>query len=200
MEVMKRILDKILYWIVVVLFALLVVVVVWQVVTRSVMQSPSTWTEEGARITFVWLGLFAAAYVFGERGHVAVEVLVRKFPEGVERIIAIIVQLLVLFFALVILVWGGYGAAQNAWMFHVSSLPLTVGQVYLALPVSGVLMAFYAIYYLVGLIRGTEAPYPDLTDEVEIDAEIPDAETRKLVNEPVGGANGDAAGKKGGDR
>lgn len=200
MEAIKHVLDKILYWIVVVLFALLVVVVVWQVVTRSIMQSPSTWTEEGARITFVWLGLFAAAYVFGERGHVAVEVLVRKFPENVERVIAIIVQLLVLVFAVFILIWGGYGAAQNAWNLHVSSLPLTVGQVYLALPVSGVLMAFYAIYYLVGLIGGSVEPYSDLADEVEIDASIPDAQIRELVDEPVKGSGDGTSSQKGGDR
>lgn len=198
MEAIKQVLDKILYWIVVVLFALLVVIVTWQVISRSVLHDPSTWTEEGARITFVWLGLFAAAYVFGERGHVAVEVLVRKFPENVERIIAICVQLLVLTFAVFVLIWGGYGAAQNAWMLHVSSLPLTVGQVYLALPVSGVLMAFYSIYYLVGLIGGSVAPYPDIEDEVAIDAEIPDAATRELVDEPVAGADGSTS--KGGDR
>ena len=92
MEMTKKILDRVLFWITVVLFALLVIIVVWQVFSRQVLQNPATWTDEGARLNFVWLGLFASAFVFGERGHVAVEFLVRKFPEGVEKIIAIIVQ------------------------------------------------------------------------------------------------------------
>src|SRR5699024_5113870 len=70
MERAKTLLDRVLFWITVVLFAVLVVIVVWQVLSRQVLGAPSTWTEEGARMTFVWLGLFASAFVFGERGHI----------------------------------------------------------------------------------------------------------------------------------
>lgn len=168
MEMTKKILDRVLFWITVVLFALLVVIVVWQVFSRQVLQNPATWTDEGARLNFVWLGLFASAFVFGERGHVAVEFLVRKFPEGVEKIIAIIVQVIVLAFALVALVWGGWRAAMNAWGQELSALPFTFGQMYLALPVSGVLMAFYSVYYIQGIARGVVAPYPELAEDPEL--------------------------------
>ena len=171
MNAIKTVLDKILYWITVALFALLVVIVVWQVFSRQVLANPATWTDEGARLTFVWLGLFASAFVFGERGHVAVEFVVRKFPEGVEKLIAIIVQVLVLAFALVVLVWGGWRAAQNAWTQGLSALPFTFGQMYLALPVSGVLMAFYSVYYIQGIGRGVVSPYPELAEDPELQME-----------------------------
>lgn len=173
MDALKRVLDKVLYWVTVVLFAALVVIVVWQIVSRQVLNSPSTWTEEGARMTFVWLGLFASAFVFGERGHIAVEYVARKLPAGGERVLAVVVQAIVLTFAVVVLVWGGWRASQNAWLQELSAVPFTLGQMYLALPVSGILVAFYALYYIVEVGSGRTAPYGDHSDEGEIAAELP---------------------------
>ncbi len=173
MDALKRVLDKVLYWVTVVLFAALVVIVVWQIVSRQVLNSPSTWTEEGARMTFVWLGLFASAFVFGERGHIAVEYVARKLPAGGERVLAVVVQAIVLTFAVVVLVWGGWRASQNAWLQELSAVPFTLGQMYLALPVSGILVAFYALYYIVEVGSGRTAPYGDHSDEEEIAARLP---------------------------
>ncbi len=168
MDSAKKVLDRVLYWITVVLFALLVVVVVWQIFSRQVLHDPSTWTEEGARMTFVWLGLFASAFVFGERGHIAVEFVVRKLPLGGERVVSVLVQLVVLAFAVIVLVWGGWRASQNAWLQNLSALPFTLGQMYLALPISGALIAFYSLYYIQAVARNTQLPYGDHSDEDEL--------------------------------
>lgn len=164
MQVAKKVIDRTLAVVAVTLFAALVVIVVWQVFSRQVMNSPATWTEEAARQVFVWVGLISAALVFGERGHIAVEFVVRKFPTRGEVIIASLVQVIILFFAVVVLVWGGWQAAQNAWTQSLSALPFTVGQMYLALPLSGVLTAFYSIYYLIEIATGREEPYPTVED------------------------------------
>lgn len=165
MESLKKFLDTCLYWIVVVLFALLAVIVVWQVFSRQILGDPATWTDEGARMSFVWLGLFASAYVFGERGHIAVEYLARKTPARIERSVAVGVQLVVLAFALVILVWGGWAAAQNAWSQQLSALPFTYGHMYLAMPITGVLVTFYALHHVRGLLTGAEEPYADVAED-----------------------------------
>ncbi|WP_454083330.1 TRAP transporter small permease [Georgenia sp. Marseille-Q6866] len=184
MDSAKKVLDRILYWITVVLFALLVVIVVWQVFSRQVLGDPSTWTEEGARLTFVWLGLFAAAFVFGERGHIAVEFVARKLPVKGEQVLAVLVQLVVLAFAVIVLVWGGWRAADNAWLQNLSALPFTLGQMYLALPISGVLIAFYSLYYIQGLVRGTHSPYLELEGEEALAAN-PQIQTDRLDAEPL---------------
>jgi len=171
MEGIKNVLDRVLYWITVVLFALLVVVVVWQIFSRQVLGAPSTWTEEAARMTFVWLGLFAAAFVFGERGHIAVEFVARKFTAGGQRALAIVVQAILLGFAVLILIWGGALVVMNAWTQNLSALPVTLGQLYLGLPVAGVLIAFYSVYHLRGQVRGLVLPYPEVSIE-EVDAKM----------------------------
>lgn len=156
MEPIKKALDKVLQGASVVLFALLVVVVVWQVFTRQVLDSPSAWTEEAARYTFVWVGLFATALVFSERGHIAVDYVVTKFSPGGRKLVAVVVQLAIIFFALAVLVYGGLRAANGAWNQSLSALPTQVGVMYLAMPISGLLIAFYAIYHLQAILRDTE--------------------------------------------
>lgn len=180
MDSAKKVLDRVLYWITVVLFALLVVIVVWQIFSRQVLHDPSTWTEEGARMTFVWLGLFASAFVFGERGHIAVEFVVRKLPLGGERVVSVLVQLVVLAFAVIVLVWGGWRASQNAWLQNLSALPFTLGQMYLALPISGVLIAFYSLYYIQAVARNTQLPYGDHSDEDELVPSTPEARLDRI--------------------
>lgn len=165
MELVKSALDRVLYWVTAILFAILVVVVVWQVFTRQIVGSPATWTDEGARLTFVWLGLFASAFVFGERGHIAVEFLARKLPLGVERLLAVGVQVVVLGFSCAVLIWGGWRTSQNAWNQELSALPFTVGHMYLALPVAGLLIAFYSLYFIQAQLRGLESPYTDSSEE-----------------------------------
>lgn len=180
MDSVKKVLDIVLYWITVVLFAALVAILVWQIFTRQVIGNPATWTEEGARMTFVWLGLFASAFVFGERGHIAVEFVARKLPQRGERILQIIVQTVVLAFAVVVLIWGGWRAAGNAWLQNLSAMPFTLGQMYLALPIAGSLIAFYALYYIQGLARGTVTSYGDHTDEDSPLAASPEVQADRM--------------------
>lgn len=163
----RRGLDRVLGIICIVLFVALVAIVSWQVFTRQVLQDSAPWTTEAALYTFVVLALLGAALVFSERGHIAVEILVDKFPESAQKIVAVLVQLLVIFFALFVFVAGGARIAENAWGQAVSTLPLTVGQVYLALPVAGVLITVYSLIHLAGILTGAEGATPSLDDTTE---------------------------------
>ena len=152
----KRGLDVALRWLCIGLFAALVLIVVWQVFSRQVLNAPSTWSEELAKYIFIWLGLFGAALVFGERGHIAVDALVRKMPERLQRWNAVLGQIVIAAFAVLVLVYGGWQVSELAWNQSMPGLPLKVGWLYLALPLSGVLVLFYTVYHLVAVVRGVE--------------------------------------------
>ncbi|WP_026819206.1 TRAP transporter small permease [Arthrobacter castelli] len=158
MESSKKLLDRTLEVICVVLFAALVLVVVWQVFTRQVLDQPSSWSSTLARYIFVWLGLGGAALVFGERGHIAVDFVVRKLPDSLEKAIAVLVQVIIAVFSAIILVWGGYRVALQSWEQALSGLPLSVGPLYLAMPVAGVLIIIYALYHSIEVLRRHEPP------------------------------------------
>jgi TRAP-type C4-dicarboxylate transport system permease small subunit len=169
----KRSLDEVLKWTSIVLFAALVVIVVWQVVSRT-LGSASTWSEEAARYTFVWLGFFASALVFSEKGHIAVDFLVRRQPPKGQLATAVLAQVSILALALLVLVWGGVRASAGAWNQQLSSLPGTMGGMYTVMPLTGVIIAFFAVHHLVELLRGAEPPYPADDDDDEVPMDLPE--------------------------
>lgn len=154
-----------------VLFAIMVLAVVWQVFTREVMQSPAAWTEELAKYVFVWTSLIGAALVFSERGHIAVTFVVERLPRPVRMGVAVVIQLVILFFALAVLVYGGILAAQNSWSQQLTALPGTIGQAYLVLPLAGVLIALIAVLHIVEDLRGSG---PLTTPVAHTEEEVPE--------------------------
>lgn len=157
MERLKAVLDVILEWFCLILFVLLVATVSWQVFTRQVLNDPSGWSEEAAKYIFIWLGLFGSSLVFGERGHIAVDFLVRKMAPAVQRGVALFVQISIIVFVVLVLIKGGYDVSKLAWNQNLTGLPLNVGWLYTALPISGVLTVFYSVFHVVELLLGREA-------------------------------------------
>jgi TRAP-type C4-dicarboxylate transport system permease small subunit len=164
LEAVRRIIDRVLAVLCMVIFAALVVVVAWQVISRQVLGAPASWTEESARYVFVVLALLGAALVFSERGHIAVELLVKKFREPVQKVVALLVEVTIVFFAVFVMIFGGYEVAMNAWNQNISTMPVSVGQIYLVLPVAGALITFFALCHLVGMFAGTEEPVPEIDE------------------------------------
>lgn len=177
MVTIKKGLDQVLKWASVFLFTALVIIVSWQVISRS-LGDASTWAEEAARYSFVWLGFFAAALVFSEKGHIAVDFIVRRQKLSVQKVTAILAQLSIIALAILVFIWGGIRASGRAWTQQLSSLPGTVGMMYLVLPVTGVLITFYAVFHMLQIIRDEEPPYaPDEAESI-----VP-----AVVDEPVDG-------------
>lgn len=166
MTAFKNVLDRVLTWACVVLFAVLVVDVTWQVFARQALNQPSGWSEVLAKYVFIWLGLFGSALVFGERGHIAVDFAVKKLPEKVKIAISAVVQLAILAFTGLVLIWGGFRVVHLAWDQNLTGLPTNVGPLYLALPISGVLIAFYTIYHLVRILTGAESAVEEAEPDV----------------------------------
>lgn len=166
MTAVKMVLDRALTVMCVVLFSALVLDVSWQVFSRQILDTPSGWSEELAKYLFIWLGLFSAALVFGERGHVAMDVVVRRLPRTTQVVLAVVVQLSILAFTGLALLWGGFLVSQLAWNQNLTGLPITVGPLYLALPISGALIAFYTLFHLVQILTGAERPVADAEHEL----------------------------------
>ena len=159
-SVFQRVVDAILRWVCIVLFALLVILVVYQVVIRS-FGGGNAWTEAMARIIFIWQGIIGAAYVIGENDDVAIDFLVRKFPAAVVKFFEVLAHSIVGFFAVWVMVMGGWRLADSAFDQTVELLPFSQGQIYLILPVTGILIAIYCILNIIKAV----------TSEVKIVAE-----------------------------
>jgi len=119
----------------------MVLAVLWQVGTRFLLRDPSSGSEELVRFGLVWLGLLGASYAFGRKAHLAVDLL----PRG--RKLDIVVALSIAVFAAAVLVGGGIRLVDITLALGQSSASLEIerGYVYLALPLSGVLILFYTL-------------------------------------------------------
>lgn len=145
MSVIKKYLDKLLGSFCIMLFAFLVLLVTWQVFTRFVLNNPSVISEELAKYCFVWLVLFGSAFVFGERGHMAIEFLKDKLPEKIKSVVEIFIELVIIVFATLVLIKGGFDATSMTMGQLSAALQIPIGYLYAALPTSGVIIVFYCV-------------------------------------------------------
>jgi TRAP-type C4-dicarboxylate transport system permease small subunit len=156
METMKKYVNKTLEGITSVLFLVMVAVTSWQVISRYVLNSPSTSTEEFLRFSLIWLSMLGAAYVVGKKGHIAFTLLSDRLKSNRRKIVHLVIEIAFLAFAAAIMVYGG-GRAVSITMGQISpSLQLPMGYVYLSLPVSGILVMFYSLCNVVELLSGKQ--------------------------------------------
>lgn len=143
----RSFLDAAVGWFLVAIMAGSVLNVLWQVFTRFVLSNPSSSTEELARYLLIWIGLVGAAYAAGRRMHLAIDLLPRRLSGRAGRWLGIGIELAVAAFAVAILIVGGLRLVLLTLNLGQRSAALGVplGYVYLALPVSGVLILWYAV-------------------------------------------------------
>jgi TRAP-type C4-dicarboxylate transport system permease small subunit len=142
----KSAVDKTIEYLLVVLMAIMVLNVLWQVFSRFILNSPSSFTEELARYLLIWVGLIAAGYVAGRKMHLAIDYLVNKLSKGLKSKIELLTNLLIILFALFVMVIGGFNLVSlTVYLEQMSSaLQIQLGYVYLAVPISGLLIIFYS--------------------------------------------------------
>jgi TRAP-type C4-dicarboxylate transport system permease small subunit len=142
----KTYVDRVIEYMLVILMAVMVLNVLWQVFSRFVLNSPSSFTEELARYLLIWVGLIAAGYVAGRKMHLAIDYLVNKFSSSIKRRIELVTNLIIILFALLVMVIGGFNLVSlTVYLEQISSaLQIQLGYVYLAVPISGLLIIFYS--------------------------------------------------------
>ena len=143
----RKIIDKILGSLVVIIMAVLVLDVLWQVASRYLVKQPSSFTDELAGFLLIWVGLFGAAYATGKKQHLAINILSRKLKEGYRKNLENIINTLVGLFALIVLIIGGSNLVFITLKLNQisSALEIPLGYVYLVLPLSGAFILFYAV-------------------------------------------------------
>ena len=141
-----RIADRALRLLLVLTLFVLVVCVVWQVASRYVLAAPSTATDEIGRLTLMWFALLAAAYVLGQRRHLAIDFFATLEPGPKRRALSLTLTALVALLCVALLIGGWQLAMRTLASGQVTpSLRLPMGYVYLCVPVSAALMLVYCL-------------------------------------------------------
>ena len=159
MSRVKLVLDRTLAATICLLMAAMVVNVLWQVLTRFILATPSSYTEELARYMMIWIGLLGGAYGVGQKSHLALDLISTRLTGARQRVVAIFIALTVLIFALAVLLGGGIRLVWISFALGQTSgaLQIPLGYVYLVVPVSGICVVFYAVGWLLEARSGQSA-------------------------------------------
>ncbi len=146
-------LNRVLEVFLVILMSVLVIDVLWQVFSRYLLSSPSSFTDELAGFLLIWVGLLGAAYVAGRKEHLAIDILIQKSPPERQRKLQYLIHSLIFLFALFVMFVGGTILMYTRFILQVKSaaLQLSLGYVYIIIPISGLIIMFYEVIHMINL-------------------------------------------------
>lgn len=142
MKKFKYVLDNFERWIMMALFVALFFIVMAGIISRVVFNSPFTWTEEAARLVFIWLIFMGISYGTKYDKHINVTIVLDKMPKKVSALFTIFWDIV----ALAIFVWiGFYGVQYIIYMSNSVTSVLRINQ--------GITTSIVAISAILNVIR-----------------------------------------------
>ena len=152
--------GRVLSWLLIASVAVLVVPVSLQIFSRYTTLIPAyIWTEEMARLLFVWMIMIGAMLGVRENTHFVVDVWPRLSPRGAAAL-DLVAGVAVLLFALVFVWWGWeFTAFARYRISELAELPLWL--IHMAWPLAGVVWLLFMgerMYDDLRVLRGVAAP------------------------------------------
>lgn len=148
---MKKFIDNFEEYLAGVLFGIMFVVLCLQIFTRQVIGVPLQWTEELARLIFVYVGLLGIILGIKHHQHVAIDIVSSKFPKPLEKFMNIFKLIVILLILTTLVRVGGMVTIRKAEL-ELVSLGISSKYMYAGLPILGVGM----------IIRLIERVYKDM--------------------------------------
>ncbi len=187
---LKKGLVKLLELAVIVLFAILILDVLWGVLSRAsggmvaaliergyqpwafLPRGQTPWTEEVAINLLMWVSLLGASVAYGTKSHLGVDYFVGKLHPQAQTLVDIVVNLIVVIFSVLILIGGGYALVSKSLQAGgvLPALQIKIGYTYLAVPISGAFILLFSIENIIEIVSGRrQATAPTVDDAVEVE-------------------------------
>jgi TRAP-type C4-dicarboxylate transport system permease small subunit len=159
MTTVVRTLERCADWLLIALFTLIFALVLAQVFFRYVLNDPLVWSEELARLAFIWVAMLTWGLGSRRRSHIAVTFLPDMLPRTPRLLLAILVQALIILFCAILALHGVALTARNTDLSLVT-LDISYAIVYIVVPIGAATVIFYClaeIHRLAQSLRG-ESP------------------------------------------
>jgi len=143
--------------VIILMFAVLIATVFYQVVGRYLFNAPPSWSEELARFLQVWIALLASALCIHQGMHLGVDYLLHAVPPRGRAALEVLVHFLVTGFLLLLFVQGvkilDVAAVQTS-----PAMGINMWYAYLAVPVGAALMLLESVLKLGESVRMLRRP------------------------------------------
>lgn len=121
------------------MMSVIIVMVLLGIMSRYIFGKPLSFTEEVARLFFVWVVFIGSVEAFRRNKHIKIESFINIFPKNINKIINKII-ILIITAVLILLVFTGLKVVKSTSFADLTVLPLPASSFYLAVPFSSVLM------------------------------------------------------------
>lgn len=147
---MKKYLNKMLHWGLVIFLVLMLFSVVWGVITRYIFTNQSSWTDEVAIYSLIWVSFLGAAYLSGQNNHITIDVLSASISEKTKIKLDLLVATIISVFVFAVFLIGGSWYVYVTFYLNQTSaaLGIKMGLVYLVLPLSGLFIMYFKLYHI----------------------------------------------------
>lgn len=152
MKKVNEVISKIESTVGVVMLTGIVLLVFISAVTR-VFKSPIVWSVDMAQLLFVWISMFGADLALKKCAHMGVDIVVRKLPDKLQKIVALFSYLLCTGFAVFIAYWGINLFIEN-YLRKYQTLQISYSYATAAVPVVSCLMILTLLEQIIDLLRG----------------------------------------------
>jgi len=137
-------LDRIACWGCVSLFVLILVTMIMQVTSRYVLNAPLIWTEEMARMSYIWACYLGAPIAFRRGTHVAITFVSDRLPRRALAAVNLLLQAAALIFLTQLAIQGMMLTIRSHHLDMIT-LPFSWSAVYIAAPISAILMILESV-------------------------------------------------------
>jgi len=113
---------------------------------------PLNWAQDAALVAFAWMIFFGSDIALRGPGLIGVDLIIKKFPFTVQKVIDIIFKIAIIVF-LVILVINGITMTIDGWDREITTLGISYSFVTLAVPVGSFFMTISMVINLVKTVK-----------------------------------------------
>jgi TRAP-type transport system small permease protein len=131
-------------WVMVSMTCVIFLITTSTVFTRYLLNIVPSWSEEIPRYLLVWITYLGAGLAIKFKEHISLDVFFNLMPPRARQAGHLILNGLVAVVALIMVVYG-IGLVNHFGDDLMESIPVTNRWLYLAMPVSGVLMLLYLV-------------------------------------------------------
>ncbi|MEL6390933.1 MAG: TRAP transporter small permease, partial [Bacteroidota bacterium] len=120
------------------------------IVSRILLGQSSTFTEELARFSLIWITVLGITYLTAKDEHLAIDFFVSKLPDRLRHRRSRVIHGIVGLFALIVLIIGGSNLVYITYRLGQTSpaLQLPLYFVYIIVPISGLMTLYFSISHI----------------------------------------------------
>jgi TRAP-type C4-dicarboxylate transport system permease small subunit len=136
---------------------MLVSLVILQVFFRYVAKTSVPWTEEIARVLYIWLVFIGVAIVEAENAQIRTTYLLEKLPLKVRYVLEVIINILSIVFLIIFFV-GSIKMLRESWIYMLGSIPwMSGGVIYIPAVIGAPLAAWYLIKQVINFNKNIDS-------------------------------------------